>query len=385
MAGRGTDIVLGGNPEGLARRLLQEAGKDEPSKEDYEEALRRARETCAAEKEKVLDAGGLCIMGTERHESRRIDNQLRGRSGRQGDPGASRFYLSLEDNLMRIFGSDRIYGIMDKLGMDEDVPIENKMISKAVENAQRKVEGHNFDIRKHLLEYDDVMNKQRTEIYAFRREILQGEGLRDRILEMAEDEVDELLLMYCPEDRHHEEWDMKGLRDALFGVFSLTFDDIPSGEPVRDFLVSEVQKLYERKEEEIGQDLMRYLERVIMLQIVDSQWKDHLLGMDHLKEGIGLRGYGQRDPLTEYKKEAFDVFSDLTGRIATETLTRVFKVQVREERDVQRTQRRQPLVYNKGEQAEAQKPLKKGKKIGRNEPCPCGSGKKYKKCCGANA
>jgi preprotein translocase subunit SecA len=286
---------------------------------------------------------------------------------------------------MRIFGSDRIYGIMDKLGMDEDVPIENKMIGKAVENAQRKVEGHNFDIRKHLLEYDDVMNKQRTEIYAFRREILQGEGLRERIMEMAEDEVDELLLMYCPEDKHHEEWDMKGLRDALFGVFSLTFDDIPVGEPVRDFLVSEVKTLYERKEEEIGQDLMRYLERVIMLQIVDSQWKDHLLGMDHLKEGIGLRGYGQRDPLTEYKKEAFEVFSDLTGRIATETLTRVFKVQVREEREVQKTQRRQPLVYNMGEQAEAQKPLKKGKKVGRNEPCPCGSGKKYKKCCGTNA
>jgi preprotein translocase subunit SecA len=385
MAGRGTDIVLGGNPEGLARRMLEEAGKEEPSKEDYEEALRAAKETCAADREKVLDAGGLCIMGTERHESRRIDNQLRGRSGRQGDPGASRFYLSLEDNLMRIFGSDRIYGIMDKLGMDEDVPIENKMISKAVENAQRKVEGHNFDIRKHLLEYDDVMNKQRTEIYAFRREILQGEGLRERIMEMAEDEVDELLLMYCPEDKHHEEWDMKGLRDALFGVFSLTFDDIPVGEPVRDFLVSEVKTLYERKEEEIGQDLMRYLERVIMLQIVDSQWKDHLLGMDHLKEGIGLRGYGQRDPLTEYKKEAFEVFSDLTARIATETLTRVFKVQVREEREVQKTQRRQPLVYNMGEQAEAQKPLKKGKKVGRNEPCPCGSGKKYKKCCGANA
>jgi preprotein translocase subunit SecA len=385
MAGRGTDIVLGGNPEGLTRRMLAEAGKDEPSTEDYENALRRARETCAADKEKVLDAGGLCIMGTERHESRRIDNQLRGRSGRQGDPGASRFYLSLGDNLMRIFGSDRIYGIMDKLGMDEDVPIENKMITKAVENAQRKVEGHNFDIRKHLLEYDDVMNKQRTEIYAFRREILQGKGLRERILEMAEGEIDELLLMYCPEDKHHEEWDMKGLRDALFGVFSLTFDDIPSGEPVRDFFVSEVKKLYERKEEEIGQDLMRYLERVIMLQIVDSQWKDHLLGMDHLKEGIGLRGYGQRDPLTEYKKEAFDVFSDLTGRIATETLTRVFKVQVREEREVQRTQRRQPMVYNKGEQAEAQKPVKKGKKVGRNEPCPCGSGKKYKKCCGVNA
>jgi preprotein translocase subunit SecA len=237
---------------------------------------------------------------------------------------------------------------MDRLGMEEDIPIENKMISKAVENAQKKVEGHNFDIRKHLIEYDDVMNNQRTEIYSYRREILKGEELKERIQQMIEDTVDELLFIYCPEEKHSEEWDIKGLTDAVYGIFSLTIKQIPSDQPIRDFLLSEIRSLYEAKERDIGSEVIRYLEKMILLQIVDAQWKDHLLGMDHLKEGIGLRGYGQRDPLVEYKKEAFEVFADMTGRIATETLSRLFKVQFREEKAITRTSEKQKLIYNRG-------------------------------------
>jgi preprotein translocase subunit SecA len=327
-------------------------------------------------------------MGTERHESRRIDNQLRGRSGRQGDPGSSRFYLSLEDDLMRIFGSDRISGLMGKLGMDEDVPIENKMVSKAIENAQKRVESQNFDIRKHLLEYDDVMNKQRTEIYAFRKEILEGESLKERIFSMIDDVIDEVLDIYCPEDKAPHEWDMKGLKDALYGIFSLSTDDLPQNHaPLREMLSSEVIKAYERKEAEIGQEMMRYIEKyVVVLPLVDSQWKDHLLAMDHLKEGIGLRGYGQRDPLVEYKKEAFEMFSEMSARLSTEIITRLFKIQVQKSQEaVIKTQARRPVInYNRGEGDSASQPVSKGRKIGRNDPCPCGSGKKYKKCCGVN-
>jgi preprotein translocase subunit SecA len=385
MAGRGTDIVLGGNPEGLARDSLKERGNGEPTEEERRQVFERQRNLCAEDRQKVLGSGGLFIVGTERHESRRIDNQLRGRSGRQGDSGASRFYLSLEDDLMRIFGSDRISGLMNRLGMDDEVPIENRMVSRAVENAQKKVEAHNFDIRKHLLEYDDVMNKQRTEIYSYRREVLKGENLKERVLEMAEDTVYELLSIYCPDEKHSEEWDIKGLKDALFGMFSISVDTIPSDRPLGEFLVSELRSHYESREREIGEELLRHIEKVLMLQVLDTQWKDHLLGMDHLKEGIGLRGYGQRDPLTEYKKEAFELFADLTGRIAADTLTRLFKIQVREEREIKKSAQRQPLVYNRGEGAEVQRPVTRGKKVGRNDPCPCGSGKKYKKCCGVNA
>ncbi|MDP2168566.1 MAG: preprotein translocase subunit SecA [Thermodesulfovibrionales bacterium] len=386
MAGRGTDIILGGNPEGLARELLMNS--PEPPEEEIAEARKKASEICLMDREKVVAAGGLHILGTERHEARRIDNQLRGRSGRQGDPGSSRFYLCLEDDLMRIFGSDRISGLMDRLGMEDDVPIENKMVSRAVESAQKKVEAHNFDIRKHLLEYDDVMNKQRAEIYAFRREILDGTGLRERLLGMMEDEVDELLYIYCPEGKHSEQWDMKGFRDAAYGIFSLPLepDALPGDRAdLKAALVSALKGVYENKESEVGAEMMRYLEKVILLQVVDSQWKDHLLGMDHLKEGIGLRGYGQRDPLTEYKKEAFDVFTEMTGRITTEALSRLFKIQLRKEQEIQRSAHRQRLVYNRGEGSDVHQPVTKGKKIGRNEPCPCGSGRKYKKCCGANA
>jgi len=380
MAGRGTDIILGGNPEGLARDMLRD--KKDYTEEDYKQALSKAEDLCKKDKEKVVALGGLHILGTERHEARRIDNQLRGRSGRQGDPGSSRFYLSLEDDLMRIFGSDRISGLMSRLGMEEDIPIENKLVSRAIENSQKRVEAHNFDIRKHLLEYDDVMNKQRLEIYSFRREILQEEGLKERIYYMAEDVVDELLAIYCPEEKHPEEWDMRGLHDAVYGAFSITYSSNPKApDELRESLRSSIKDVYEKKEAEIGSDMMRYIEKTVLLQVVDTQWKDHLLGMDHLKEGIGLRGYGQRDPLTEYKKEAFEVFAEMTDRIAIEALNRIFRIQVKKEEGLKEVHRRQQLIYNKSETGEARQPVQKGKKVGRNDPCPCGSGKKYKKCC----
>ena len=385
MAGRGTDIVLGGNPEGLAGDALRD--KKDYTGEDWKQAFSKAQEVCTQDREKVISAGGLHILGTERHEARRIDNQLRGRSGRQGDPGSSRFYLSLEDDLMRIFGSDRISGLMGKLGMDEDIPIENRMVSKAIENAQKRVEAHNFDIRKHLLEYDDVMNKQRTEIYVFRRELLQGENLKDRIYSMMDEFVDEILSIYCPEDKHREEWDMKGLSDAVYGVFSIIPHIAPADiTSLKETLISEIRNAYEKKESEISSEMMRYLEKIILLQIVDSQWKDHLLAMDHLKEGIGLRGYGQRDPLAEYKKEAFEIFSEMTGRISTEVLSRLFKIQIQKQEAVRREERRQlQMNYNRGEGSSGAQTVRRGRKVGRNDPCPCGSGKKFKKCCGVNA
>ncbi|MCK5505883.1 MAG: preprotein translocase subunit SecA, partial [Thermodesulfovibrionia bacterium] len=275
MAGRGTDIVLGGNPEGLAKDILKD--KKEYSREEYEDALRKAEELCKKDRDKVIASGGVHILGTERHEARRIDNQLRGRSGRQGDPGTSRFYLSLEDDLMRIFGSERISGLMGKLGMDESQPIEHKWITKAIGNAQKKVEAHNFDIRKHLLEYDDVMNMQRTEIYVFRREILTGDNLKEKILKMAEEVLEGLLSIYCPEDKHPEEWDINGLKDALYRDFSINPEiDVKPLEELHHTLSDEIKMAYENKEKEIGTEALRYIEKVILLQVVDSQWKDHL-------------------------------------------------------------------------------------------------------------
>lgn len=383
MAGRGTDIILGGNPEGLAKELLMD--KPDYSENDYKEALAKANTICAKDREEVIKAGGFHILGTERHEARRIDNQLRGRSGRQGDPGSSRFYLSLEDDLMRIFGSDRISGLMERLGMDEDMPIENRIVTRSIENAQKRVEAHNFDIRKHLIDYDDVMNKQRTEIYSFRLEILHGEELQERISIMIEDTVEELLFTYCPEDKHPEEWDIKSLSDNIYGTFSVSVEaTLKPLEEMRESLLSSIKDIYKKREAEIGSDMMRYIEKVIMLQVVDTQWKDHLLAMDHLKEGIGLRGYGQRDPLIEYKKEAFDMFADMTARISSEVLSRLFKIQVKKEDEIKHVQKSQKLIYNQGDGSESREPAHRGKKIGRNEPCPCGSGKKYKKCCGVN-
>ncbi len=388
MAGRGTDIVLGGSPEGIAKEMLRE--KKNYTEEEYKKALGKAKEQCEKGKEKVLAAGGLHILGTERHDARRIDNQLRGRSGRQGDPGSSRFYLSLEDDLMRIFGSDRIAGLMGKLGMDESQPIEHKWVSKAIETSQKRVEAHNFDIRKHLLEYDDVNNQQRAEIYSFRREILASDNLKERISEMMENLLDDMLVVYCPEGRHPEEWDLKGLRDALYGRFAIypKIEAMPFDE-LRNMLMDEINRVYEEKEQEVGGDTFRYLEKMILLQVVDSQWKDHLLSMDHLKEGVGLRGYGQRDPLVEYKKEAFEIFAELSDRVASEVVSRLMKVRIASEDSVEKKFAPKParMLYGRGRESGSAKPqtVVKDKKVGRNDPCICGSGKKYKKCCGTNA
>jgi len=385
MAGRGTDIVLGGNKEAMARELLKD--NESPTGEQHAEALKKAQEICDEDREKVLEAGGLYILGTERHESRRIDNQLRGRSGRQGDEGESRFFLSLEDDLMRIFGSDRVSGLMDRIGFEDDMPIENRLITRAVESSQKKVEAHNFDIRKHLLEYDDIMNKQRTEIYSYRREILMGEGTRQRIREMTEDTIEDLVDIFCPSDKYSEEWDLKGLMDEVFGLFGVYIEEVPDDRPAAEFLIEKAWGFYEERESKLGPEISRRLERFVLLEVVDTQWKDHLLGMDHLKEGIGLRGYGQRDPLNEYKREAFDMFSELGGRITREALSRLFKIQIREEGEVKRASRAPKLAnlnYNISEDGPVQ-PVKRTMKVGRNDPCPCGSGKKFKKCCGKDA
>ena len=390
MAGRGTDIVLGGNPEGLARQALK---AKEFTKEQWDKTLEQFKTVCAGEKEKVITAGGLHILGTERHESRRIDNQLRGRSGRQGDPGSSRFYLSLEDDLLRIFGSDRISGLMGKLGMEEDVPIEHRMVSRAIENAQKKVEEHNFEIRKHILEYDDVMNQQRKVIYEQRREILAGENLKDEVLGLAEEMLDGMLGIYCPEDAYPETWDTTGLTDVLAAKFSyrLTGIDLQSKtrEDLREILWEAVKKSYDEKEQEIGSEVMRHLERVFMLQAVDHQWKDHLLAMDHRKEGIGLRGYGQKDPLIEYKKEGFDMFEEMKLRIVETTVESLFRIKVaakEQSQEIERKQRRQVAnlrFVGSGDAATAKAvPVHVAQKVGRNDPCPCGSGLKYKKCHG---
>jgi preprotein translocase subunit SecA len=390
MAGRGTDIVLGGNPEGLTRQALK---AKEFSKEEWDRTIEQFKTLCASEKEKVIAAGGLHILGTERHESRRIDNQLRGRSGRQGDPGSSRFYLSLEDDLLRIFGSDRISGLMGKLGMEEDVPIEHRMVSRAIENAQKKVENHNFEIRKHILEYDDVMNQQRKVIYEQRRQILAGTDLKDEVLGLAEDMLDGMIGFYCPEDAYPETWDINGLTDALAPKFSYRLTGIDSrslsrGE-FRERLWEAVKQSYEDKEKEIGPELMRHLEKVFMLQAVDHQWKDHLLAMDHLKEGIGLRGYGQKDPLIEYKKEGFDMFEEMKLRIVETTVENLFRIKVaakEQGQEIERKQRRQiaNLSFVGAGDAAAAKPapVHAAQKVGRNDPCPCGSGLKYKKCHG---
>jgi len=353
MAGRGTDIVLG---------------------------------------EGVTDLGGLHILGTERHESRRIDNQLRGRSGRQGDPGSSRFYLALEDDLLRIFGGERITGIMEKLGMEDDEPIENKLISKAIENAQAKVEGHNFDIRKQLLEYDDVMNQQREVVYRQRREALNGKSLKPAIEEMIRDKAEEISYGFTDERTHSEEWDWKGLKKAVFKQFNFRLDKIDDDtmdgltqEGLAQLIADSSLTVYNEKEAFVGSEEFRHLERIVMLQTVDNLWKDHLLSMDHLKEGIGLRGYAQQDPLIVYKKEGFELFQEMISRIKEETLGILYRIQISEPQNIADLQqpKEQKLVFSSGDEPAKKNPVKRSeKKVGRNAPCPCGSGKKYKKCCG---
>ena len=402
MAGRGTDILLGGNPDFMFKQILyrEENLPDARKLEIFEEI----RADCEKDKQEVIAAGGLHILGTERHESRRIDNQLRGRAGRQGDPGSSRFYLSLEDDLMRIFASERVSQLMLKLGMEEGIPIEHGMVTRAIANAQKKVEAHHFDIRKQLLEYDDVMNKQREVIYQHRRAVLGGANLKDDLRGMMDSLVESALNIYCPAEQYPEEWDIKGLAEIMHGQFGL---DITQGkndgaEPFRDMgrdaLVedfrAQVRDAYDRREQDLGSDLMRFLEKTFMLQVIDHHWKDHLLGMDHLRDGIGLRGYGQKDPLIEYKREGYDLFAGMMERIKSDTVDRLFHVQaVRNEGQPTApptppspviSRPLPPLILNRGEEPVASQTVQRSdNKVGRNDPCPCGSGKKYKKCHGA--
>jgi preprotein translocase subunit SecA len=471
MAGRGTDILLGGNPEQMTRDhflknklampyaaapavigadsndgngaqpsvpmvLFQHEGKIfQVPADQWKPVYDQFAEQCKAEHDEVVTLGGLHILGTERHEARRIDNQLRGRAGRQGDPGSSRFFLSLEDDLMRIFGGERVKALMFRLGMTEGVPIESKLISRRIENAQKSVEAQNFDARKHLLEYDDVMNKQRETIYAIRRSALEGKDQRDYVLGIAEDLARELVETYCPREQHPDQWNTAQFlaeANAQFGVDMKAAGADPATlghDPLVEAAVEAVTKRYEEKEKQFSADLMRWLERRIILDVVDSQWKDHLLSLDHLKEGIGLRGYGQKDPLVEFKKEAFVLFEDMMARIDNETIRYLFHIQIQQgeqppeprqprpepprqppsaaaavasaaaraseappqnlpgfAREMERRQQRQQreLQYQTGPaQAEAPKPVRAGAKVGRNDPCPCGSGKKYKKCHGA--
>jgi preprotein translocase subunit SecA len=468
MAGRGTDILLGGNPEFMARQqlLAEQVAERLPKGEerfvddeqyvyfhhldsfyraprsDWDRVFQHFRHQTDAEHDEVVGLGGLHIVGTERHEARRIDNQLRGRAGRQGDPGSSRFYLSLEDDLMRIFGSDRISGLMQKLGMEEGVPIEHGMVTKAIERAQRQVEAQNFSVRKHLLEYDDVMNKQRESVYTLRRELLDGKiqysegeelGTREYLMSLAEDLFDATMETYCGREMDVEEWDLEALKLEVARLFTLDGVDYAaidfgdkSADEIRDALWARIVSKYEQKEQLVGRELLGRIERDVMLQIVDQQWKDHLYSLDHLKEGIGLRGYGQRDPLVEYKKESFDLFQDMKARIDEEMVRYLWSIRpVSPEeraasprpaaaRPAQRP--RAPLVLSSGEEAvpafagaraggsagstataTSRNPARVGgddadvrtvrreePKVGRNDPCPCGSGKKYKKCHGAS-
>ncbi|MBN1828364.1 MAG: preprotein translocase subunit SecA [Deltaproteobacteria bacterium] len=338
----------------------------------------------------IAELGGLHILGTERHESRRIDNQLRGRSGRQGDMGSSRFFLSLEDDLLRIFGGERISAIMDRIGLEEGEPIEHTLVTKAIENAQKRVEAQNFEIRKHLLEFDDVMNKQREVIYRQRREVLGERDLWPMLENMAEEVVEDLVTEYLPEKEDPEEWNLKGFEEILFRKFSLkgAFDQylLTDRQDVSETLTRRVKELLREKERSFGAETMAYIMKMIMLQSIDNHWKDHLLAMDHLKEGIGLRGYGQKDPIREYQREGYEMFMDMVWRIKEDGLMKLCLVQIQREEDVQEMERKreQEYVMSRGENMVQRKTIRReGEKIGRNDPCPCGSGKKYKKCCGA--
>ncbi|HPX61937.1 MAG TPA: preprotein translocase subunit SecA [Deltaproteobacteria bacterium] len=390
MAGRGTDILLGGNPESLAKQWRRE--NPESSDEEYKAVLEKSKAECAAEHEEVIRLGGLHILGTERHESRRIDNQLRGRSGRQGDPGSSKFYLSLQDDLLRIFGSDRVAKVMDFLKIEEGEAITHSMINKSIENAQKKVESHNFEIRKNLIEYDDVMNKQREVIYTQRREILGGQDIRESFVEMLDETVEDIVAKYAIEKTSAEEWDWGGITEMLARTFNLQLDlsqeMLPrvNTENFREMLSGQVHDIFRAKAEELGDELTDHLIKVVMLQAIDTHWKDHLLNIDHLKEGIGLRGYGQKDPKQEYKKEAYYLFMEMIVRIREEVVERMFWVHVESPDEIElieEEQRSQKLIFNlAGDDERPREPVKSQKTTGRNESCPCGSGKKFKKCCG---
>jgi len=425
MAGRGTDILLGGNPETMAReefrkspdKYREQGISPEPPerppegsgtdifgayveayaawRKQWAEFVDRFRAVTDVEHGNVVALGGLHILGTERHEARRIDNQLRGRAGRQGDPGSSRFYLSLEDDLLRIFAGERISSIMHKLGMEEGVPIESRLISKRIEAAQKAVEAQNFESRKHLLEYDDVMNKQRETVYGLRRQLLEGSDQKEFVLDAADRVVGWLVEKFCPKDQHSDQWNASGLRTEVWGRFGIDLKkhDLPFDPKRLDELSAQLEDLvhthYDEREQVWGAERMRMHERMIMLQVVDAQWKDHLLAMDHLKEGIGLRGYSQRDPLVEYKRESFEMFEAMMDRVEDETLRYLFLMRTPEEEEEmirqyqqrKRREQREMQMIGAGAVEKPQQVIRR-EKIGRNDPCPCGSGKKYKKCHG---
>ncbi len=411
MAGRGTDIVLGGNPEFMAKGI----NEDEHSPE-YKEAFEKYKAQCIAEKQDVISAGGLYIMGTERHESRRIDNQLRGRAGRQGDPGESRFYLSLDDNLLRIFQGDKIKEWMNRLNIPEDEPIDSKMITRSVEGAQKKVEGHNFDIRKHLLEYDDVMNQQRKTIYSLRREILLGESTEDIVKEMMGDITSYVLDTYAANEIKEDKWDLQGLNITLNKQFGVQLESSKLSSVNLDKSVgAAVKAAYEKQEGQVGQ-VFHQIQRMILLRTIDTRWKEHLRNMDHLKEGINLRAYAQKDPLIEYKKESYKMFEELDRNIKEEALEKIFKVQIMPQENIEQLEEdfelnagpqnfemshptldagaggggaplanppKQQMSFSRGEPQQEKRPFVKAETgPGRNDPCPCGSGKKFKKCHG---
>jgi preprotein translocase subunit SecA len=378
MAGRGTDILLGGNPIFLALHMT----KGQKDTEEFAKALEEAKKICEKDKEEVIKLGGLHILGTERHESRRIDNQLRGRAGRQGDPGSSRFYVSLEDEIMRLFGGDKVSPMLAKLGMTEDMPIEHPFISKAIENAQTRVEGHNFEIRKYLLDYDNVMNKQRETVYGMRREFMENGDVRDRVLDMIDELCENIVFDCAPEKVYPEEWDMVSLKGRIFETFFFHIDldsiDLKSltREGLFDVVKQKILAVYERKDKEFGDGELKALERYIALNSLDMHWKEHLLALDHLKEGIGLRGYAQKDPLREYQRESFELVLDMLDRVKMDTVRKLFAIQPARE---ELTREQPTMFFNMGNEPPRET---KDKKLGRNDPCSCGSGKKYKKCCG---
>jgi len=439
MAGRGTDILLGGNPEFIAKEYLRKEGKDpdylqtqalgSADRQEWDRVYAKFRAEWQKDHEEVVALGGLHIVGTERHESRRIDNQLRGRAGRQGDPGSSRFFLSLEDDLLRIFGGERMQNLMLRLGMEEDVPIESKLITKRIAAAQKAVEAQNFASRKHILEYDDVMNKQRQAVYGMRKGLIEGQSQREHVMDIVRGIVEQFLEVRVPSGARPDQWDLTGLQSDVLTQFGVKIDTATLDElnriEMEDEIVQKLEGRYQEKEQAVGADLMRETERMIMLNVIDNQWKDHLLSMDHLKEGIGLRGYGQKDPLVEYKKESFTLFQDMMDRVEDESARFLFFLQRVEDgqpalpypdpdddrdddagepvavgsqpnreaqnavldftRNIQRKKAKEleQLQFIGGETSLAQQPVIHQAKAGRNDPCPCGSGKKYKKCHGA--
>jgi preprotein translocase subunit SecA len=408
MAGRGTDIMLGGNPEFLAKQEMRKQGMDEfyinmatsfnetddpeilKARSIYKNLYDQFKKETDAEKIRVIEAGGLKIIGTERHESRRIDNQLRGRSGRQGDPGESRFYISLEDDLMRLFGSDRLMNVVNMLGLEEDQPIEHKMLSNTIENAQKKIEGINFNRRKNVLQYDDVMNQQREVIYNERYKVLNGENLKNNFIKMIEGVADYITELYCKENPYPENWDWKGIKtyaeSALLPAGSLKYEEYDMESMSVDNLKQIMNDIaigrYNKLEEELGSEIMRELERRILLKNVDIKWMDHIDAMDQLKAGIGLRAYGQKDPIVEFRMESFDMFDEMIRSIQHDSVKELLSVK-KENLIIQRTQVAQPVSASHGEDTVRKPKKRETYKVGRNDPCPCGSGKKYKKCCGA--